>query len=56
MLQTRTSYTVFVARQNYQMKFCDGLEIKYTSPLGKIQQASVPETVAKNVTPCFTFS
>ena len=55
MLQTRASYTVFVARQNYQRKFCDGLEIKFSSPLGDIQQAGAPETVAKSVTPCFAF-
>ena len=55
MLQTRTKYTVFVARQSYQKKFFDWLEIKFTSSLGEIQQAGAPETVAKSVTPCFTF-
>jgi len=30
--------------------------MKFTSPLGDIQQAGVPETVAKSGTPCFTFS
>jgi len=34
---------------------CDGLEIEFTSPLGEIQQAGASETVAKSVTPCFTF-
>jgi len=35
--------------------FSDGSEMKFTSPLGDIQQAGAPETVAKSVTPCFTF-
>jgi len=35
--------------------FCDGLEMTFASPLGDIQQAGVPETAAKSVTPCFTF-
>jgi len=30
--------------------------MKFTSPLRDIQQAGAPETVAKSVTPCFTFS
>jgi len=34
--------------------FCDGLEIKFTSPLGQIQQAGASETVEKRVIPCFT--
>jgi len=29
--------------------------MKFASPLGDIQQAGAPETVAKSVTPCFTF-
>jgi len=29
--------------------------MKFTSPLGEIQQARTPETPAKRVTPCFTF-
>jgi len=32
---------------------CDGREMKLTSPLGGIQQAGVPETSAKSLTPCF---
>jgi len=39
MLQTRARYTVFVARQIYERNFCDGLEIKFTSPSSEIQQA-----------------
>jgi len=34
--------------------FCDGLEMKFTSPLGGIQQVGAPETAAKSVTPCLT--
>jgi len=30
--------------------------MKFTSPLGDTQQAGAPETPAKSVTPCFTFS
>jgi len=29
--------------------------MKFTSPLGDIQQASAPETPGKSVTPCFCF-
>jgi len=36
--------------------FCDGLEMKFTSPLGEIQHAGAPETPAKSVAACFTFS
>jgi len=35
--------------------FCDGLEMKFASQLDRIQQAGVPETTAKGITPCFTF-
>jgi len=38
ILQTRVTYAVFVARQGYQRSFCDGLEMKFTSTLGWIQQ------------------
>jgi len=34
----------------YQREICNGLEIKFTSPLGRIQQAGAPETAAKSVT------
>jgi len=54
MLQSRAKYTVFVACQSYQRNFCDGLEIKFTSPLGVIQQDGASETAAKSVSPCFT--
>jgi len=30
--------------------------MKFTSPLGWIQQAGAQETPRKSVTPCFTFS
>jgi len=30
--------------------FCDGLEIKFTSLLGEIQQAGASETAGKSVT------
>jgi len=33
--------------------FCDGLEMKYTPPLGRIQQAGTPEPSAQSGTPCF---
>jgi len=55
MLQTRVRYTVFVARQRYQSEFCHGLEMKLTSPLGRIQQADALETAAKSVTPCLGY-
>jgi len=29
--------------------------MKFTSPLGEIQQAGTPETPAKSATPCFSF-
>jgi len=35
--------------------FCDGLEMKFASPLCGIQQAGASETAGKSVTPCFTF-
>jgi len=35
------------------INFCDGLEIKFTSPLCRIQYTGVPETVAKSGAPCF---
>jgi len=34
--------------------FCDGLEIKFTSPQGQIQQAGASEAAEKSVIPCFT--
>jgi len=34
--------------------FCDALQIKFTSPLGQIQQAGISEKAEKSVTPCFT--
>jgi len=38
-----------------ERNFCDGLEIKFTLPLGGIQQAGAPKIAEKNVTPCFTY-
>jgi len=32
------------------MNFCDGLDIKLTSPLGGLQSAGVPETAAQRFT------
>jgi len=37
------------------MNLCDGLEMKFTSTLGWMQQAGASETAAKSVIPCFTF-
>jgi len=54
MLQTRVSYTVFVARQRYQREIlrwsCNQIYITCG-----IQQTAALETAAKNVTPCFAF-
>ena len=49
-LLVRLWYHVRVIRED----FCDGLEIKFISPLGWIQQAGASETAAKSATPCFT--
>jgi len=38
-----------------EKNLCDGIEMKFTSSSGDIQQAGGPETPAKSVTPCFTF-
>jgi len=35
--------------------FCDGLEMKFASSVGGIQQAGASETAAKSATPCFYF-
>ena len=37
--------------QGYQRRICDGLEMKLICPLGGIQQAGVPKTASKSVTP-----
>jgi len=39
-----------------ERNFCDGLEMKFTSPFGEIKQAGASETAAKSVTPCFYLS
>jgi len=54
ILQSRAEYTVFVACQSYHRNFCDGLEMKFTSPLGGIKQAGAAEAAGKSITPCFT--
>jgi len=36
-----------------ERNFCDGIEMKFTPPLGDIQQAGGPETPAKSVAPVF---
>jgi len=36
-------------------EFCDGIEMKFIPPLGRIQQVGAPETAAKSVALCFTF-
>jgi len=36
-----------------ERNFCDGLEMKFTSPLSGIQQAGAAQTPAKSVTLCF---
>jgi len=40
-------YAVFLQHARViRQEFCDGLEMKFTSPLGGIQQAGAPETAA----------
>jgi len=39
--------------QLLERNFCDGLEMKFTSPFGEIKQAGASETAEKSVTPCF---
>jgi len=39
----------------FREEFCDGIEMKFTSPLGGMQQAGASETAATGVSPCFTF-
>jgi len=34
-----------------ETNFCDGLEIKFTSPMGVIQQGGASETAVKSVRP-----
>ena len=35
-------------------EFCECLQMKFTLPLGEIQQAGAPAAAAKSVTPCFS--
>jgi len=55
MLLTRVSYTLFVVRQSYQRNFCDGLEMKFRSPLGGIQQLVHQKQLRKALLLVFTF-
>jgi len=48
-------YSIFSTAKISETKFCDDLKVKFTSPLGGIQQTGAPETAAKSVTPCFAF-
>jgi len=48
-------YSICSTPELPERNFCDGLEEKFTSPLGWIQQAGASVTAAKSVTPCFTF-
>jgi len=48
-----TFYSICSTPKTSTRKFCDGLEMKFTSSWGGIQQAGTPETGAKSVTPCF---
>jgi len=45
-------YSVFSMPEISERKFCDDLEMKFTSPL---QQTGAPETDAKSLTHCFYF-
>jgi len=47
MLQSRAEYAVFIGCQSYQRNFCDGLEMKFTSPLGGIQQAGAAKQLER---------
>jgi len=51
MLQTRVSklYSICSTPEMSERNFCDGLKIKFTSPLGGIQQAGAPKTAVKSV-------
>jgi len=55
MLQSKAKYSVCSMPELSETNFCDDREMKFTSPLGGLQQAGAPETAAKSVTPCFTF-
>ena len=48
-LKTRIGYICNI--RGYQRAICDGLEMKLTYPLGRIQQAGAPKTAAKSVSP-----
>jgi len=50
----RELYSICCTPEISARNFCDGLELKFASPLGWIQQADASETAAKSVTPCFT--
>jgi len=46
-------YSIRSTPEISERSFCDGLEMKFPSPSGGIQQTGAPETTAKRVTPCF---
>jgi len=48
-------YSICSTPELSERNLCDGLETKFTSPLGWMQQAGASETAAKSVTPSFTF-
>jgi len=52
-LQARISYICSTPAGLAERNSCDGLEMKFASPLGGIQQAGAPEIAAKSITPCF---
>jgi len=49
MLQTKV--ILYLQHGRVNRNFCDGIEMKFTSPLRDIQQAGALETPAKSVTP-----
>jgi len=54
MLQSRAKYAIQMS-ELLERNFCDGLEMKFTSPLRGIQQLADLETAAESITPRFTF-
>ena len=48
-------YSICSTPELSERNFFDGLETKFTLPMGGIQQAGAPETAAKSVTLCFHF-
>jgi len=56
MLLTRVSYTLFVVRQSYQKNFCDGLEMKFRSPIRGMKQLAHRKQLRKAILLVFTFA